>query len=380
MMRSDTIVVSSITGIGSTILATPMLKVLRSERPTARIILLVRYRAARELVEGGKIADEIVTCDYALMKTSRERLGLIRHLRRARPDVFINTMPSNRLDKNLLAWLSGAPVRIGHRYPVRHIRNLGFLLNETVPIEIGLHDVDQNLQLLRPLEIDIGRADRQPCIWPPLSAIEAAKEMLRSWGASPLIGLHPGSSTEFGMTGKRWPPERFAKLGFYLASRHGARILVFGGPEEADLKDCIAAGIGNSASVVDEPITTTAAIIGGLDAFVSNDSGLMHIAVAMGTPTVGIFGPTDHRRTAPLGPKTAIVRAGLGCSPCWCIERLGKPFRCTRDRFECIDEISLGDVARQVEALAFERVVQEDGIAEEIAASAGGGTEVKCRQ
>ena len=367
MKRTETIVVSSITGIGSTILATPMLKALRSERPDARIILLVRYRAARELIEGGKIADEIITCDYALMKTPRERLAVIRRLRGARPDVFINAMPSNRLDKNLLAWLSGAPVRIGHRYPVRHIGNLGFLLNETVPIEIGLHDVDQNLQLLRPMEIDIERADRQPCIQPPANAVEAAKERLRSSGTGPLIGLHPGSSTEFGMAGKRWPPKRFATLGRYLATRHGARILVFGGPEESELKDRVATGIGSAASVVDEPITTTTAIIGGLDAFVSNDSGLMHIAAATGTPTVGIFGPTDHRRTAPLGRRVAIVRAGLGCSPCWCIERLGEPFRCTRDHFECMEEISLSDVARQVETLAFERVVQE----KEIVASAG---------
>ena len=361
MTRRDTIAVSCVTGIGSTILATPMLRALRTGRPEARILLLVRTNAARELLLGGNLADEILVCDYAVLRSLHARIGFIRRLRGELPGVFINAFPSNRTDKSLLAWLSGAPRRIGHRYPVLHRRNLGFLLNETVPLGIGLHDVEQNLQLLKPLGIDAGAGG--PELWLPEGTDEQACAQLAKL-PRPLIGLHPGSSAEFGMAHKRWPPECFGELGRYLARYYGASVLVFGGPEEAALKQHVCEYIGTAAACVDERIGLTAAMIGHMDGFVSNDSGLMHIAAVQGVPTVGIFGPTDARRTAPRGPRTAVISAGVSCSPCWRIETTGAPFHCERPRRECLERVTVGGVLAKLEALALRGQPVASGAAE----------------
>ena len=361
MSAHDTIVVSSITGIGSTILATPMLKALRRARPGARIILLVRFEAARQLLLRGSVADEIIVCDYASQQSMARKFAFLGWLRAQRPNVFINAFPSNRLEKNLLACLSGAPVRVGHRCANRRVRNMQFLMSHPVDVDCTLHDVEQDLRLLGPLDIPTQDADMRPEVWTSPAAQSCADERLRGFGSAPIVGMHPGSSAEQGMLYKRWPADRFAELGRCLAVAHDARVLVFGGPEECGLKQHVAGLIGAAASVIDAPIEETAAIIQRLHAFVANDSGLMHIAAATGTPTVGIFGPTDQRRTAPFGSHTAVVRAGTACSPCWRTETLGEPLHCAREHMDCLDGVSVGDVARAVESIAFSPVHEEAG-------------------
>jgi heptosyltransferase-2 len=347
MFEGRNVVVSSITGIGSTLLVTPLLRQLRRQLPDAKLVLLTQRPPARDLLAGGDLADEIVVCDYPILRTWRDRASFVRWLRALEPAAFISTFPGNRVEKNLLAWLSTAPRRVGFHYHVDNLRNLGFLLTDRIPVDPDLHDVEQNLRLLQPLDLDTAQLSLDLEVFIPESDREKATEQLHQLGQGPIVGLHPGSDHE-GVPYKSWAASRFVELGKQLVERWGVRIAVFGGPDERSLKQVVSDGIGSAASVVEGPITLAAAMIEQAKLFVTNDSGLMHLATALGVPTIALFGPTDPRRTRPYGSGHRIVRLGLDCSPCWRTETLGRAFHCSRGRPECIENIEVGRVLDEV--------------------------------
>jgi ADP-heptose:LPS heptosyltransferase len=136
----------------------------------------------------------------------------------------------------------------------------------------------------------------------------------------PLIGIHAGAHAP----ARRWPAERFAVVADHLAQRFGAQIVLTGGPGEEEIAQAVAAGTplaGRVAPALNVAGQTSlgglAALIDRLDLFVANDTGPAHLADALGTPSVTIFGPADHRRWAPLDQtRHPIVRRPVPCSPC----------------------------------------------------------------
>jgi heptosyltransferase-2 len=132
-----------------------------------------------------------------------------------------------------------------------------------------------------------------------------------------LVGLNPGAT--YGEA-KCWPPERFAELGRRLKKDHGASILIFGSPrpQEKALNTAIAQGIGKGCLNLsgETSLLQLATLLRRCRLLVTNDTGTMHIAAAVGTRVVAIFGPTDHRTTSPLGKGHVIIRRDVSCSPC----------------------------------------------------------------
>jgi lipopolysaccharide heptosyltransferase II len=129
------------------------------------------------------------------------------------------------------------------------------------------------------------------------------------------IGLNPGAT--FG-SAKRWVPERYAETGDRLSRRSGARVAILGGPDERAMAEDIAAGMREPVKVL-AGCTTLSELMGVLSRLrllVTNDSGPMHLAAALGVPVVAVFGPTDWRETAPRGQRHRVVREPVHCSPC----------------------------------------------------------------
>ena len=153
------------------------------------------------------------------------------------------------------------------------------------------------------------------------------------------IGINPGST--YGPA-KRWLPERFAGVGKRLVNEHKARILLFGQGEEKHLSDFIAGRIGENCLNLAGKTTLArlAALLERCDLLLTNDTGPMHIAAALGVPVVAVFGPTDPRTTAPAGEKHIIVRKPVACSPC--LKR-----KCPTDH-QCMKAISVEDVFNAV--------------------------------
>ena len=154
--------------------------------------------------------------------------------------------------------------------------------------------------------------------------------------------MHPGSGIhQAGF--KRWPKEKFALLADRLIQEYSASIILLGGQEEKELAEEIKFLMKNNPFVFTGKTTLaqTASLIKKCSLFVSNDSGLLHVATAVNTPTVGIFGPTDPARTGPYS-NSSVVRKDLSCSPCY----TGKPVRC--NSLDCIHQISIDDVFTKI--------------------------------
>lgn len=147
----------------------------------------------------------------------------------------------------------------------------------------------------------------------PAHWLEAADRLL---GPGRFVGLNPGAA--YGAA-KRWPAARFAAAGDALARRTGARVAVLGSAAERPLAEEVAAAMRAPARVLagETRLAELVGVLARLDVLVTNDSGPMHVASALGTPVVAVFGPTDHRETAPAGPGPArIAREPVPCAPC----------------------------------------------------------------
>jgi heptosyltransferase-2 len=133
--------------------------------------------------------------------------------------------------------------------------------------------------------------------------------------SGPWIGLNPGA---FFGSAKRWVPTRYAVAGERLARLTGARIAVLGGVLERPLGEVIAAAMRVPARVLcgETTLGELVGVLSHLRLLLTNDSGPMHLAAALGVPVIAVFGPTDWRETAPVGPRQRLVREPVHCSPC----------------------------------------------------------------
>jgi heptosyltransferase-2 len=162
-------------------------------------------------------------------------------------------------------------------------------------------------------------------------------------GGARLLGLAPGAA--FGPA-KQWPARRFAAVARELADRFDA-VLLFGSQGEAAACGAVAQGlegltVRNLAGATD--LGQALALVGQTGLFITNDSGLMHVAAALGRPTVAVFGSTNPVTTGPLGPSTALVRSPVECSPCL------KP-ECPTGDLKCFTAISPEQVVRAARQL-----------------------------
>lgn len=204
------------------------------------------------------------------------------------------------------------------------------------PYPSGVHEVHRWLRLVALL----GARSRSLALEFPLRAPDRAEaaHLLRRLppGRGPLVGLHPGSR----QPARRWPPEYFAALGDLLAERHGARIVLTGGPGEAETVAAVAAQMRHKPLSLagKTSLGGLAALTSKLDVFISNDTGPAHLAVAVGAPSVTLFGPADPTLWAPLERERHLVaRHPVACSPCGFWE-------CPIDH-RCLRGISPEDVA-----------------------------------
>lgn len=293
-------------GMGCTVMFTPTLRALRQRFPDAHITILGISKIFVAPVAGSDLVDEALVFDFAkdsLFQISKlgERLKFIRNLRKQKFDYSITVFPSNKWFFNVFAWLSGAKKRITHRYSTPVWKNLSFLQNVKIPVDEDIHDVDQNLNLLKVFKIDPAKANRDFYFH---ITQEDKKVAERAWQQKikpglPVVGMHVGSSQDYASVAKRWPTEKFAGLADRLQSQGLAQVVVFAGPDEAEEVEKMESQMKTTVQVIPEKLGPTADLIGRCQVMVSNDSGLMHMAVAMKTPVVGIMGPTIVSRTKP---------------------------------------------------------------------------------
>jgi len=339
-------------GIGNLLLFSGTLRRIRSHFSNARISIIVLKSGFRDIYENDPSVDEVIVLDINKIKTIKQKISFILSLRKNKYDMCITTFPANRIEYNILARISGARFRVTHGYELKSFKTLSFLQNIRIPVVKDLHDLEQNLNLLTAFGITPAEEDRTVSL--PLAAenTEIAKRYLTDNDLSDklLIGMHAGSSSERGMHLKRWQPEKFAELADWIDSEYNAEVILFGGPEELELREKIKEMAQTDLHIVSGVnLLTTAAMIAKCRLFITNDSGLMHVSVAVGVQTAAFFGPSDPGRTAPYGDNHRVIRLGMDCSPCWSIKNLGVGWvNCIHPENYCILNIETDAVKKVV--------------------------------
>ncbi len=313
----------------------PAIHALRQAMPEADIAVVARPSVA-DVYAREKAVDRVVA--YPKPKGWGERYRFAASLRAERFDAAI--LLQNAFDAALMAWLARIPVRIGYDRDAR-----GVLLTEPIPVpepgDTPPHERFYYLELLR----RAGIVEKAPDVNEiRLAGIEEAREsglrrMAELGIAGPAIGISPGAA--YG-NAKRWLPERFAEAGAQVAGELKASVLLFGSPAERPLCDEVGAPLTSAGIAVHNLAGTTTLgefidLAAGCQVFLTNDSGAMHVASALGLPTVAVFGATDDSTTGPTGANARVVREPVTCSPCLLRE-------CPIDH-RCMIRVSAGRVA-----------------------------------
>ena len=344
-MPAQNIVVRSANWVGDAIMSTPALHAIRRNFPNARITLLAKPWVV-PVFEHSDDIDAVMVYDAG--GRHQGPAGLIRLARDLRSRQFdLAILFQNAFEAALLTWLARIPRRLGYTTDARTL-----LLTDRIrtwrPLKNG-HLVDYYLGLLsgaglatfgRNLSLTISHAERKE-----------ARHTLERLGRSadqPIIGINPGAT--YG-TAKRWPEDRFIALSRNLIAKQKALVLIFGGPGEAQLGESIAAQTGpgcvnlcNATS-----LRQAMALIGCCDAFVTNDSGLMHVAAALDIPQVAIIGPTDPVATGPVNQSSRLVQVVDSCDQAPCLKT-----DCPTDH-RCMTAITVDDIMRATSDLLHSR-------------------------
>lgn len=339
--------------LGDVLLATAAVAQLRAALPKTHIAFAV-HPFARAAIAGNPDVDEVLECGD--IGVPRFRLGdylrFVRLLRRRRFDAALVLERSPLVA--LLPLLGGIPVRAG-------LDNLGrgFAHTVRVPCPPGRHRAETFLDVVRALGLPVH--ERRLVFQPSAAERVWAQEHLSgeiTWAAlAPGGGVNPGTV----LTRKRWPAEGYAGLAQRFLER-GWGVVLVGNADDRESTARVAQLVGPSPRLVDLTGTLTwgqlGAVLERCRVFVGNDSGPLHLAMAVGTSAVGLYGPTSPALDGPFGHTPhAVVYHALECSPCFVNGR----FRPRRAQPECMLGITVDEVWRKVEELVSVKAAPADG-------------------
>jgi ADP-heptose:LPS heptosyltransferase len=374
-LRPDAhILVVKLATIGDLLLATPALRALRESYPRAQIDLLVTPSSAGVL-DDWDVINRVIVLDKYLFDYPKQFLTNPANLLKLRP--LLRELRGGHYDAVLLMHHltlffgrrkhQALMLATGAKYLVGLDNGHGWFLNVKVPDHGfgAMHEVEYCLAVAEAA----GGKTNEKWLTMPLSEAHRQEAHRLVFGeetpeqaAHPIIAMHPGSGGY--SSARRWAPERFAQLADTLYQDVGGQLLLVGGPEEAELHQQI---MGMLRSCVPArslagkgKIQVTAAALELADLFIGNDAGPMHLATAVGTPTVAIFGLSNSDAWGPYtgnrpGSKAIVVKQNLPCMPCFYRgHELGTPEGCaTRD---CLATLGVDPVA-----VAARRLLRETG-------------------
>jgi heptosyltransferase-2 len=358
MRKINKILINALSGIGDALMFTPALVKLREHLPDARIDVMVMLKGVKDFYEQLEEIDDVYYFDFinaGAVKSFQYVIGM-----RGKYDASVNVYPSNRREYNGINFLVGAKYRAGVRYLRKDLQNFGFLNNRTIVENDDLHNVEENIKMVEKLlNIEVSGIPKLkfPLLKKDKEYAAGYLESLNIKEEELVFGIHPGCSTLKNHIKRRWEPEKFAELGRQLIDQFNSRVLIFGGPEESELKGEIKKNI-NSEKVVaikTDNLRQSAAIMERCNVFITNDSSLMHIASALQLNVVAVIGPTNTNYIHPWKTDYKIASLNLECAPCFFYSP--KPLTCYRTDvyFKCIKELSVDLVMSKVKEFLDEK-------------------------
>lgn len=328
LMHIKKILVVQLCPIGDTLFGTPAIKALRCQFPDAWIASLV-WPVSSEVIKENPNLNEIYIYNGSLRK-------LIGKLRKQQLDLVVEL--SNR--GGWITPLLGAKYNVGFRN-----RAFKWLYTSSGSIQRDVHAVDYCLDVVKPLGAILDNPGME--IFINNDDDEKAKNILASYGVRQddlMVTMHPGGKY---FPAKRWNTQGFAEVADRLYERYGALVVTVGGTEDDELGKRIESSV-TKAKIINLvgkiSIKQTAAVIRRSSLFIGNDSSPMHMAVAVKTPVVALFGPTNPSNSRPYGEGHEYIFKYVECSPCF--HHLGSPTQyCPKCiRRECMEAITAEDV------------------------------------
>jgi len=320
--------------LGDIVHALPTLPLLRARFPQAEISWLVKEQWAGilERVEG---IDRI----WRVKDRLTGWLAMMQRLRSHRFDLVIDLQ--GLLRSGVLSWMTGSPVRIGFE---NAREGSPWLYSHRVPVRNpDVHAVDRYLALAQWVGCTVPDRVRFPFVFPPEDEATVRTRLSKA-------GLGPQSrwvamNVSARWPTKRWPRESFVEVANRLIQDGWDGIIVIGGTEDRAEADSVVRAVrGPVANLAGEiPLRLLPALLREASSLVTNDSGPMHVAAAVGTPVVALFGPTSEARTGPYGLGHHVCSITLPCRPCF-----SRTCRHTV-HLECLTRITPVEVARQVD-------------------------------
>lgn len=324
-------------GLGNLIMAAPAIKALHKTGGFQLDILCLLGSTKAVCEEIAPLKQSLNRIHFlALSSSFKAIISGIMKLRREKYDYSVVLFPSAKIHYNLLSFLIGAKVRVGSRYEHQPVTQGAFLNTLPIPVVKGLHDVEQNIEMLnKGLGLRLNTATDYILENPPKQAN--------------LIGIHAGCKQ--GDTHKRWKPEQFLEtMGLLFDKRPNLTFRLFFGPDEQAEKERFQELLRTdrfekleSAMEWPEKLSIRELFdrIGECACFLSNDSGLMHIAASLGVAAAGIFGPSDERRTGPFSPCCKALSVDIDCRPCTHTNDAREfQFHCVHNRQICMEDLS----------------------------------------
>lgn len=337
--KIDKILIIMMGGIGNMIFLTPALKALRKACPSSKIHFLLGPYGAEKVIEASNLIDKKIIVDPEKQKGIIETIRHIRKLRKEKFSLSITSTGINPLKSGLLCYLAGIKYRLGE-----NIKGKDLFYNLKVSFDKESHEVESNISMIQKLDIEV--KDKTLFIYRSPEDKDFARRIFADHDLEGklVIGMHPGSGIhQAGF--KRWPKERFGRLADSLMANFNASVILLGGPEEINLANDINELMNSNPLIMTGKTTLNeaAALTEKCRLFISNDSGLLHVACAVNTPAIGIYGPTNYKRTGPYSDSSIIVRKELDCSPCY----TGEEIKCKP--LDCLKQVTVEDVLEAVE-------------------------------
>lgn len=329
-------------GIGNMVMFTPFLKTLRNYFPSSRIrVLFLSKNGAEQVLKGGNLVDEIAIWNYQDL-TYRQRLKEVWRMAKWKPNLIVSRFASLPIDISLITLLSRAPYRVGHVSSGGWQGRYDYLNNYPVKMEETEHEIDRCLHLASDVGIPI--VDKKMLFYISNDDEQFAQAFLRKHGINDReqfvtvqLGTHPVQSW------KRWAMDKWSKLTDILLQNH-MKVVATGSVEDRELIEQAFANLKIKPAIAAGELTLkqSAALIKRSSLLICHDTSLMHVAIAVDTPVVAIYGPTDYTRTAPVGDKHIIIRKELPCSPCLTMQGAARAEAC-RSRI-CLELITVEEV------------------------------------
>ncbi len=301
------ILIIKLRAIGDVILTTPVFQNLKAQFPNCQIDFVVE-KPAYSLVTENPDLDNIWIAPYGEDLNFKNDQKFFKNIRQQKYDVCFDLFGNPR--SALISLFSRAKLRVGFDFRIRK-----YAYHIKIPSRADqIHEVKFNLDALNYFDIPVKYTQPRLFLKKPdlIKAQIVLKEL--NFDQVPVIALNPSAS----WPAKKWPLNYFADLGKALLEKFNAGILVLWGPGELDDAKKLANKIGNRCGV--HPATNLseqAALLSLCNLYIGNDTSPMHIAAAVGIPTVGIFGPTNARLQGPCGKNTTVVvNSGIHCLGC----------------------------------------------------------------